>query len=201
MPGGKTKCLMWATVLESISSRCSAYDVTSALLSPWPGKLCQKERGVFIYCGAGIAQWLERRNRDRKVPGSSPDRNGWIIFFSRVNFLCWLLFRYPFHPHEVTAIARKRSLPGHSAKSAGGKLQLNTRTPYLCGFKWNDTVNWCMVELCTQKMRRDGSSSTWHQSCNNQRAWILKIRGIKGYSHSFRITRDMSSVSLLEGRE
>ena len=24
--------------------------------------------------------------------------------------------------------------PGHSAKSAGGRLQLNTHTPYLCGF-------------------------------------------------------------------
>ena len=24
--------------------------------------------------------------------------------------------------------------PGHSAKSAGGGLQLNTHTPYLCGF-------------------------------------------------------------------
>ena len=25
-------------------------------------------------------------------------------------------------------------LPGHSAKSAGGRLQLNTHTPYVCGF-------------------------------------------------------------------
>ena len=24
--------------------------------------------------------------------------------------------------------------PGHSAKSAGGRLQLNTHTPYVCGF-------------------------------------------------------------------
>ena len=24
--------------------------------------------------------------------------------------------------------------PGHSAKSAGGTLQLNTHTPYVCGF-------------------------------------------------------------------
>ena len=24
--------------------------------------------------------------------------------------------------------------PGHSAKSAGGRLQLNTHTPYICGF-------------------------------------------------------------------
>ena len=25
--------------------------------------------------------------------------------------------------------------PGHSAKSAGGRLQLNMHTPYLCGFE------------------------------------------------------------------
>ena len=46
-----------------------------------------------------------RRTRDQKVSGSSPGR---IIFFSRDNFLCWFLFRYPFHPC-VVAIARKRS--------------------------------------------------------------------------------------------
>ena len=37
---------------------------------------------------ARIAQWLERRTRDRKVAGSSPGRSGVRIFFSRVNFLC-----------------------------------------------------------------------------------------------------------------
>ena len=57
--------------------------------------------------GAGIAQWLERRTRDWRVAGSNPCWSGGRIFFSRVNFLCWLLFRYPFHP-RVTAVARKR---------------------------------------------------------------------------------------------
>ena len=33
---------------------------------------------------------------------------------------------------RVTAVARKR--PGHSARSAGGRLQLNKHTPYVCGF-------------------------------------------------------------------
>ena len=33
---------------------------------------------------------------------------------------------------RVTAVAVKD--PGHSAKSAGGRLQLNTHTPYICGF-------------------------------------------------------------------
>ena len=58
--------------------------------------------------GAGIAQWLERQARDRKVPGSNPGRSDGRIFLSRVNSLCWLLFRYPFHP-RVTTIAGKRS--------------------------------------------------------------------------------------------
>ena len=44
----------------------------------------------------------------------------WLTF-------CADLFRYPFHPCVVKD-------PGHSAKSAGGRLQLNTHTPYVCGF-------------------------------------------------------------------
>ena len=58
--------------------------------------------------GTGIAQWLEHRTRDWKVAGSNPCWNGGRIFFSRVDFLCWLLFRYPFHP-RVTTVARKKS--------------------------------------------------------------------------------------------
>ena len=43
--------------------------------------------GVIIMLGAGIAQWLERRTRDRKVAGSNPCWSGGRIFFTRVNFL------------------------------------------------------------------------------------------------------------------
>ena len=50
----------------------------------------------------------EHRTRDWKVAGSNPCWNGGRIFFSRVDFLCWLLFRYPFHP-RVTTVARKKS--------------------------------------------------------------------------------------------
>ena len=63
---------------------------------------------LLVERGAGIAQWLERRTRDWKVAGSNPCWNGGRIFFSRVDFLCWLLFRYPFHP-RVTTVARKKS--------------------------------------------------------------------------------------------
>ena len=61
-----------------------------------------------MYLGAGIAQWLERRTCDWKVAGSNPCRSGGRISFSRVDYLCWLVFRYPFHP-RVTAVGRKRS--------------------------------------------------------------------------------------------
>ena len=60
-----------------------------------------------VHWKAGIAQWLERRTLDWKVAGSNPCWSGGRIFFSSVNFLCWLLFRYLFHPC-VTAVARKR---------------------------------------------------------------------------------------------
>ena len=75
--------------------------------------------------GAGIACWLERRSRDRKVASSNPGRNGGRILSSRVNFLCRLFIRCPFHP-RVTAVARIR--PSHSAKSTDGRLHLNTHT-------------------------------------------------------------------------
>ena len=41
-----------------------------------------------LYSRAGIAQWLERRTRDRKVAGSNPCKSGGRIFFSGVNFPC-----------------------------------------------------------------------------------------------------------------
>ena len=70
--------------------------------------LYHQESSTLFGRGAGIAQWLEHRTRDWKVAGSNPCWNGGRIFFSRVDFLCWLLFRYPFHP-RVTTVARKKS--------------------------------------------------------------------------------------------
>ena len=43
---------------------------------------------IVIVWGAGVAQWLGRLTRDRKVPGSSPRRSGGRMFFSRTDFLC-----------------------------------------------------------------------------------------------------------------
>ena len=63
---------------------------------------------------AGIAQWLERRSRDRKVGAvavvgefSSPGSTLWWENFLLQGQL-WLIFRDPFHS-RVTAVACKRS--------------------------------------------------------------------------------------------
>ena len=60
--------------------------------------------------------------------------------------------------------------PGHSAKSAGGRLQLNKHAPYVCGFERSDTVNLCMVVWGTQILPRDGISLTWHHATTKRRS-------------------------------
>ena len=72
----------------------------------------------------GIACWLERRSRDPKVASSNPAGAAGELSSpeSAVLTLVWC----PLHP-QVTAVACKR--PRHSAKSAGGRLHLNTHTP------------------------------------------------------------------------
>ena len=57
---------------------------------------------------------------------SNPGKSGGKIFFSRVNFVCWLLFGV-----RSTPVLPQWHIkdPSHSAKSAGGRLHLNTHTP------------------------------------------------------------------------
>ena len=68
----------------------------------------------------------ERRTYDRNAARSNLDRSWGRIFFSIVNFVCWLLIRCPFHPN-VTAVARKR--PPSFCQSAGGRLHECTLDP------------------------------------------------------------------------
>ena len=145
--------------------------------------------------GAGIAQWLERRTRDRKVAGSNPCRSGGRILFSRVNFLCWLLFRYPFHP-RVTAVARKR--PRSFCQKC--RWQVTAKHAYtlciwLC-MKWHGAW-WYGV----YRTRRDGSIScgTSHASAvSTPLRWIFKTRCKKLFTH---VESHASAVSLLESGE
>ena len=82
--------------------------------------------GVVLYQEAGISCWLELRTRDRKVASSTSGRSGGRIFFSRVNFACSLLFGV-----RSTSVLPQWHVkdPGHSAKSTGRRLHLNTHTP------------------------------------------------------------------------
>ena len=79
----------------------------------------------MLQIALSIACWLECRTRDRKVASSNPGRSGGRIFFSRVNFVCWLLFGVRSTPVLPQWHVKD---PCHSAKSAGRRLHLNTYT-------------------------------------------------------------------------
>ena len=81
---------------------------------------------VGVCWEAGMACWLERRTRHRKVASSNPGRSGGRFFFSIVNFVCWLLFGVRSIPVLLQWHVKD---PGHAAKSAGGRLHLNMHTP------------------------------------------------------------------------
>ena len=65
---------------------------------------------------------VERWTRDQKVVSSNPGRSSGRIFFSRVNFACWLLFSVRFTPVLPQWQVKD---PGHSAKTAGALLMAN----------------------------------------------------------------------------
>ena len=109
--------------------------------------------------GAGIAQWLEHQTCDWKVVGLNPCRSGRRIFFSRVNFLSWLLFRYPFHT-SVTTVAHKRP----QSFCLKCRWQVTAKHAYtwhmwLC-MKWHGAWLYGVHRMC-----QGGSSFTWHQPC------------------------------------
>ena len=119
---------------------------------------------------------LERRTHDRKVQGSSPGRSGGRIFFSRVKFLCWLLFWYPFHPC-VTAVARKRSR-SFCQKCMWQVTAKHTYTlPMWLWMKWHCNLvhGWMVYTELALKWQH----FTWHLPCNNHRA--LLVHHFRGY--------------------
>ena len=98
---------------------------------------------------AGIAQWFECQIHDWKVASSNPCRSSRRIFFSRVDFLCWLLFWYPVHP-RVTAVARKRSRS--FCQKCMGQVTANhafTLHMWLC-MKWHGAWLYDVHRTCAQ---------------------------------------------------
>ena len=112
---------------------------------------------------------VDRPTLDGRVSVSSPERSGWRIFFSRFNFLCWLLFWYPFHP-RVTALARKKSQSFCQKRwwQVTAKHMHPVYILYVCVVEqWHCKLVHGSV-WCKQNVRRDNSSFTWYQPCNNQ---------------------------------
>ena len=93
----------------------------------------------------------------KKVASSNPGRSGGWIVFSRVNFVCWLLL----------GVRSTHVLPqwhvidrGHSAKSAGGRLHLNTHIPLTQRSRSGLTMLLYRHSVGTYK---ESSSHTTHQ--------------------------------------
>ena len=87
--------------------------------------------------------------------------------------------------------------PGHSAKSIGGRLQLNTHTPYLCGSAWNDMLHGCMVYTELAEMAAV-SCGTSHASAVSTSGGYSKTRYKKLFTH---VESHASAVSLFESGE
>ena len=148
-----------------------------------------------VYVCFVLYLWLERQTRDQKVPGSSPRKNGGRIFFSRVNFLCWLLFRYPFHPRVSyrRAVARKRSRSfcqkcrwQVTAKLSNYQCILSMwpvlNEVTLSTSAWLNGVHKTCTE--TAAVSHGTSHATTKQRCKYTTSVNIKKRAIKGYSHS-----------------
>ena len=94
---------------------------------------CHSQLGVYHFkLVFNVSSVVEQWTGDWKILGSSSSTSGRRNVFSRVNFLCWLLFLYPFHP---MLLQQHITDPGHSAKCAAGKLQINTHAFYICGLR------------------------------------------------------------------
>ena len=131
--------------------------------------------------GMGITGWLECQTHDWKVVGSNPCGGGGRIFFSRVNFLCWVLFQYPFHPC-VTVVAHKRS-QSFCQKCRWQVTAKHPCTICLC-FAWSDMVHGCVVY--TER------TDTAAVSCGTSHFSVFSKIYIYKTSHSCRITCECS---------
>ena len=124
-----------------------------------------------------IAQWLEHQTRDQKVVGLNPCRSSWRIFFYRVNFLC--CFGIHSTP-RVTAVVRKRPW------SLCQKCKWQVTAKYACTLHTWLCMKWHGARLYgVHRVRQDGSSFMWHQSCQCCKYTTLvdiQKHAIKSYS-------------------
>ena len=155
--------------------------------------------GIILHDGVGIAQWLECRTHDWNVAGSNPCWSGGRIFFSMVNFLCWLLFRYLFHP-RVTAVAQKRSQSFcQKCRWQVTVKHANTLRMWLC-MKWHGAWLYGVHRTCAE-MAAVSCGTSRASAVSTPLWWILKEKkkcAIKLVTH---VKPHASAVSLLKRAE
>ena len=155
--------------MRQLKTNCFIYLFVCLLIDLWGVGVAQ----LILNCNFNFPLgWIrynvmtERRIRDRKVVSSNPGRAGGWIFFSRVNFLCWLLFGV--HSNHVLPQWHVKD-PGHSAKSADGRLHLNTHAPLTQRSRSRLTMPLPRHSVETYQgtqRTRNSSGSTRPQSCH-----------------------------------
>ena len=76
-------------------------------------------------------------------------KKGYWCTSTEINF-CFVCFFFFFSSSDLSVYTWLICIVGvhkygYSAKSTGGRLQLNTHATYLCGFVWSDMVHGCRV--------------------------------------------------------
>ena len=142
---------------------------------PPPLELCSLCRFLTMMYVLGVeaAQLVEQRTRDRRVSGSNPGRSSGGVFFSRVNFQCWLLFGVRSAP--VWPQRHIKDL-GHSAESAGGRLHISAHTFFLpnhVGIGWL-----CCPGIVGEPNRETNSHATRQKTLVHSRLSSLSHRGL-----------------------
>ena len=91
-------CVLWDSEMTARLSVAHSVPLSTAVVTV----VSDSTALFFSILHTPLGEWGssvgECRTCDQKVPGSCPSRSSRRIFFSRVNFLCWLLSWYLFHP-------------------------------------------------------------------------------------------------------
>ena len=147
------------------------------------GQMKDETHLLRLTWGGGDSSVVRALDSWLKVAGSNPCWNSGRIFFSRVDFLCWLLFRYPFHP-RVTTVARKRSRSFcQKCRWQVTAKHAHTLRMWLC-MKWHGAWLYGVHRTCAETAAV--SCGTSHASAvSTPLRWIFEKRAIKA-SHSCR---------------
>ena len=86
----------------------------------------------------------------------------------------------------------EQSVISSPSMSQRGRLQLNTHTPYVCGFAWSDMVHGCIVYTERAETAADSCGTSHASAVSTPLRWIFKKTCHKKAIHSCRITCERS---------